>query len=55
MKRMNVEAMKVQNYESLSRSVDGATWTMKNRITPQDNMPGFIKSSSVAAFTTKKP
>ena len=43
MKRMNVEAMKVQNYESLSRSVDGATWTMKNRITPQDNMPGFIQ------------
>ncbi len=43
MKRMNVEAMKVQDYESLSRSVDGSTWTMKNRITPQDNMPGFIK------------
>lgn len=43
MKRMNIEAMKVQNYESLSRSVDGPTWTMKNRITPQDNMPGFIQ------------
>jgi len=43
MKRLNLEAMKVQSYETLDRHVDGPVWTMKNRIAPQDNMPGFIK------------
>ena len=43
MKRLNIEAMKVQSYEPLAHSVDGAVWTMKNRVTPQDNMPAFIK------------
>jgi hypothetical protein len=43
MRRMNTEAMKVQAYDSLERKVDGAVWTMKNRVTPQDNMPGFLK------------
>ena len=43
MKRLNIEAMKVQQYDPLDRNVAGAVWTMKNRITPQDNMPGFIK------------
>ena len=43
MHRMNIEAMKVQVYDSLERNVDGNTWTMRNRITPQDNMPGFLK------------
>ena len=43
MKRLNIEAMKVQSYEPISHSVDGAVWTMKNRVTPQDNMPAFIK------------
>ena len=49
MKRLNIEAMHVQQYESLSRDVGPGSITLKNRITPQDNMPGFIKSSSVAA------
>lgn len=43
LRRMNIEGMKIQAYESLERSVDGSVWTMKNRITPQDNMPGFLK------------
>ncbi|HRI49534.1 MAG TPA: DUF2505 domain-containing protein [Pseudomonadota bacterium] len=43
MHRMNIEAMKVQVYDSLERNVEGNTWTMRNRITPQDNMPGFLK------------
>lgn len=43
MRRLNVEAMKVQSYESLERKVEAPRWSMKNRITPQDNMPGFIK------------
>lgn len=42
-RRMNTEAMKVQSYENLQRDVGGPTWTMKNRVTPQDNMPGFVK------------
>jgi hypothetical protein len=43
MRRMSTEAMKVQKYENLARDVGGPTWTSKNRVTPQDNMPGFIK------------
>lgn len=43
MHRMNIEAMKVQVYDSLERNLEGNTWTMRNRITPQDNMPGFLK------------
>ena len=43
MHRMNIEAMKVQVYDSLERNLEGSTWTMRNRITPQDNMPGFLK------------
>ena len=43
LRRLNVEGMKIQAYESLERNVDGNLWTMKNRITPQDNMPGFLK------------
>lgn len=43
MRRLNVESMKVQKYENLARDVSGPSWTMKNRVMPQDNMPGFIK------------
>lgn len=43
MRRLNVESMKVQKYENLSRDTSGPSWTMKNRIMPQDNMPGFVK------------
>lgn len=43
MKRLNTEAMNVQQYESLSRDAGPSVITLKNRITPQDNMPGFIK------------
>lgn len=43
MKRLNIEAMNVQQYESLSRDAGPIVVTLKNRITPQDNMPGFIK------------
>lgn len=50
MRRMNTEAMKVQQYDSLARDVSGATWTMKNRIAPQDNMPGFIKKIVGGSF-----
>ena len=43
MRRLNAEALKVQSYESLERKIEAPRWSMKNRITPQDNMPGFIK------------
>jgi len=42
-KRINIEGMGNQACELLNRSVDGPTWTMHSRITPPDNMPGFIK------------
>lgn len=50
MRRMNVEAMKVQQYDSLARDTSGASWTMKNRIAPQDNMPGFVKKIVGGSF-----
>lgn len=43
LKRMNLSAMGVQTFETQSRDVDGDIWTIKNRVTPADNMPGFIK------------
>ena len=51
MRRTNTEAMKVQAYDSLERKVDGPTWTMKNRVTPQDNMPGFLKKLIGGSFS----
>jgi hypothetical protein len=42
-KRLNLEGMHMQNLEVLDRNVDGPTWTLRSRITPPDNMPGFIK------------
>lgn len=49
--RMNREAMHVQNFEVLARDVSGATWTMRNRVTPQDNMPGFLKKIIGGGFS----
>src|SRR3954468_16857646 len=51
MRRVNTEAMKVQAYECLERKVDGTLWTMKNRVTPQDNMPGFLKKLIGGSFS----
>ena len=51
MRKVNTEAMKVQSYECLERNVDGTVWTMKNRITPQDNMPGFLKKLIGGTFS----
>lgn len=51
MKRLNIEAMHVQQYESLSRDVGPGSITLKNRITPQDNMPGFIKKLVGGGFS----
>lgn len=51
MKRMNLEAMNVQGYDNQARSVDGPTWTMRNTVTPQDNMPGFLKKLIGTTFS----
>jgi hypothetical protein len=51
MRKINTEAMKVQSYECLEKNLDGPTWTMKNRITPQDNMPGFLKKLIGGSFS----
>ncbi len=42
-KRISIEGMGNQACEMLNRSVDGPTWSMHTRVTPPDNMPGFIK------------
>lgn len=49
-KRMNLEAMNSQAYQNLERSVDGPSWVMRSKITPQDNMPGFLKKLLGGSF-----
>ncbi len=43
--------MKVQGYDVLDRHVDGPKWTMRTRVTPQDNMPGFLKKIIGGGFS----
>ena len=50
-KRLSIEGMGNQACETLSRSVDGATWTMHTRISPPDNMPAFIKKLVGGGFS----
>lgn len=50
-KRMNLEAMNVQSYEPISHKVDGDAWVMFNKVTPQDNMPGFLKKIIGTTFS----
>jgi hypothetical protein len=42
-KKLNLEGMGIGKWELLERNVDGATWTQRTRVTPPDNMPGFVK------------
>lgn len=42
-KKMNLEGMGIAKWDLLERNVDGATWTLRTRIQPPDNMPGFVK------------
>lgn len=51
LKRMNTEALKVQQFETLSVDTSGDLWTMKNRLAPADNMPGFIKKLVGGGFS----
>lgn len=50
-KRMSQESMHTQAWELLERSVDGPAWNMRCRITPADNMPGFIKKLIGGGFS----
>lgn len=49
-KRMNTEAMGTDNFEVLERSVEEEMWRMRNRVTPKDNMPGFLKKLIGGSF-----
>jgi hypothetical protein len=49
-KRMNLEGMHIQSWELLERHVDGPAWSMRCKVTPQDNMPGFIKKLVGGSF-----
>lgn len=51
MRRLNVEGMKVQAYDVLERNVDGPRWTLRSRVSPQDNMPGFLKKLIGGGFS----
>jgi len=42
-KKLNLEGMGIAKWELLDRNVDGASWSQRVRITPPDNMPGFVK------------
>ena len=50
-KRMNLEGMNIAKWELLERNVDGTIWTMRTRVTPPDNMPGFVKKIAGDTFS----
>lgn len=50
-KRLNLEGMSISGWHLLEHSVDGPTWSMRTRITPPDNMPGFIKKIVGGSFS----
>jgi hypothetical protein len=49
-KRINLEGMQIQSWDLIERNVDGPSWTLRCRITPPDNMPGFIKKLVGGSF-----
>ncbi len=49
--RLNREGMAVDAYEILERDVSGPTWRLRARVTPKDNMPGFLKKLIGASFS----
>ena len=53
-KRLVVEGMNNQACDLISRSVDGPTWTLHSRVTPQDNMPAFIKKLVGGGFALEE-
>jgi hypothetical protein len=50
-RRLNLEGMHIQAWDLLDRNVDGPTFRMRSRVTPQDNMPGFIKKLVGSTFS----
>ncbi len=50
-RRLNVEAMNAESYEVVERNVEGDAWTLRSKVTPKDNMPGFLKKLIGTTFT----
>ncbi|MCS6912606.1 MAG: DUF2505 domain-containing protein [Myxococcales bacterium] len=53
-RRMSIEGMGNQDLQLLERSVDRSPWRMRCRITPRDNLPGFVRKLVGAVFTLEE-
>jgi hypothetical protein len=49
-KRLNLEGMHIQSWDLIERSVASPAWLLRSKVTPQDNMPGFIKKLVGGSF-----